>query len=443
MNTYEIDYLSAKPADWETKKFRQVFDFFKGLSITKDNLLEEGIPVISYGQVHSKDNSGFGLCDALYRFVSKDYLYTDKKCLVKPGDFIFADTSEDYAGVGNCAYIDRNEPIFAGYHSIVARPSETENYYGKYFAFLFMTDFWRSQIRAEVMGIKVFSITQKLLRNTVVIVPPVAEQQAIADFLDDKCSQIDGIIADIEKQIEILKSYKKSLITETVTKGLDKTAKMKDSGVEWIGQIPEHWDVKRLKYLIKIKDGTHDTPNYVEPSETTYKFITPKVIDYELKNIDFENAKHVSEKDFYEIYKRSDVKKNDIIMPMIGTIGNPVIVETDEKFAIKNVALFKTCNDAIMAKNIFYQFYSDVVLEQFGSMARGGVQTFVSLEILGNLYVIDIPCEHMKLIVNYLDAKCQKLDSIITTKQTQLTKMQQHKKSLIYEYVTGKKRVAI
>ncbi|MBP3197576.1 MAG: restriction endonuclease subunit S, partial [Butyrivibrio sp.] len=225
MNTYEMDYRIPAPNGWHYKKFRQIFNLSKGLGITKEDLTDDGMPVISYGQVHSKSNSGYSLNPSLYRYVSDKYIKSDSKCLVEKGDFIFADTSEDYLGVGNCVFIDNNKSIFAGYHSIIARFADQEEYCGRYFAFLFLTDFWRTQIRAEVMGIKVFSITQKLLRDSFVLVPPKKEQQIIAKFLANRCAKIDSIIADIEKQIELLNEYKKSLITETVTKGLNKKAK--------------------------------------------------------------------------------------------------------------------------------------------------------------------------------------------------------------------------
>lgn len=271
--------------------------------------------------------------------------------------------------------------------------------------------------------------------------PKKSEQTLIADFLDNQCEIIDSIASDIENQIKILQKYKKSLITETITKGLSKSVTMKDSGIKWIGSIPEHCQIKRLKFLTVIKDGTHDTPDYVDEGENTYPLITSKYIDYDRKTICFNDAKHISFDDFTSIYKRSNVEKGDIIMPMIGTIGNPVIVETEKKFAIKNVALFKTCGDNITAKFIFYQFYSDVLLEQFSYMSKGGVQSFVSLQILGNLCFVDTSCKLKKQLVNYLDEQCTNIDSIMESKKEQLNKMQQHKKSLIYEYVTGKKRM--
>ena len=273
------------PEDWDEVKFRQIFWFGKGLSITKDDLVEEGVPVISYGQVHSKTNSGTGLCDDLYRYIPESYLKTGRNCIVRRNDFIFADTSEDYAGIGNCAFIDRDEIIFAGYHSIIARPIRND-IHPKYFAYLFLSNCWRDQIRASVMGIKVFSITQKLLRDTYVLLPTLDEQRAITQILDDECSKIDCLCVQLEKQIDLLKRYKKSIISHAVTRGIVSSLPLKDSGIEYIGQIPAHWDVKRMKYILStpLQYGANETGDEYNEDWPRYIRITDITEDNELKD---------------------------------------------------------------------------------------------------------------------------------------------------------------
>lgn len=210
-----ISRVGDIPQNWKIKRLKYLFKFCKGLPITKDNLIDQGLPVISYGQIHAKTNNGVDVRPHLLRFVDFSYQTFYPLSQVMRGDFVFADTSEDYEGCGNCVYKRNDSLLFAGYHTIIAHSIvESDN---RFFAYLFQTDIWRKQIREKVSGVKVFSITQKTLSNTYLILPPIDEQREIADYLDNKCAEIEQIIADKKSQIETLDGYKKSLIYEYVT----------------------------------------------------------------------------------------------------------------------------------------------------------------------------------------------------------------------------------
>jgi type I restriction enzyme S subunit len=208
---WDIDY----PNHWDIKRIREMFSFRKGLSITKANLVEEGIPVISYGQVHSKKNTGVGVNQDLIRFVGKSYLETNTSSLVELGDFIFADTSEDVEGCGNCVYVDTDDTLFAGYHSIIMHPADVAN--GKYLAYLFQSQAWRTQIRKKVNGVKVYSITQQMLKDSFVLIPPEKEQMEIVSYLENICLQIAALVEKEHCKIEELRELKTRIITDTVT----------------------------------------------------------------------------------------------------------------------------------------------------------------------------------------------------------------------------------
>lgn len=210
-----IEWIGKIPEGWGIEKLKSYFNFGKGLPITKENLVKEGIPVISYGQIHSKCNTGTEIRKELIRFVIKDWLESNPQSLVSKGDFIFADTSEDIDGCGNCVFIDKNMTLFAGYHTIIL--SSLHKNVSKYLAYLFKSDNFRSQIRSLVSGIKVFSITQRILKKLLIILPSETEQQEIADYLDIKCAEIDKLIEKKEQLISELETYKKSLIYEYVT----------------------------------------------------------------------------------------------------------------------------------------------------------------------------------------------------------------------------------
>lgn len=209
-----IEWIGKIPQDWGVNRVKYLFMSSKGLSITKENLIEEGLPVISYGQIHSKTNTGTDIPEDLLRYVSYDYRKFSLSKIEK-FDFAFADTSEDYDGCGNCVYKRTDDELYGGYHVVILKSRLKQD--NRYFAYLFQTDAWRKQIRTRASGIKVFSITQKILNEASVIIPAIDEQQRIADYLDTKCEEIDKIIKQKHEQLSVLEEYKKSLIYEYVT----------------------------------------------------------------------------------------------------------------------------------------------------------------------------------------------------------------------------------
>lgn len=213
---------------------------------------------------------------------------------------------------------------------------------------------------------------------------------------------------------------------------MNRYEKYKDSGIAWIGEIPEHWEVGRLKYFCKITDGTHDTPKYINKSNYSYPLITSKCILNGF--IDYNLANHITEQDYMEINKRSNVELNDVIMPMIGTVGNPAIIESNIKFSIKNVALFKMQKDIFKAKYLKYLLNSNIVLEQFSKGNRGGVQQFVSQEFLKNITII--LNNKYPLIAEYLDWKCGEIDKVVTTREKQIKLLGELRTSIISRAVT-------
>lgn len=214
-----IKWIGEIPKHWNTEKINSFFRFGKGLSISKADLQEQGIPVISYGQIHSKNNKGVRETEELIRFVDNSYLVKSSKSLLHRNDILFADTSEDVKGIGNCVRISREGEIFAGYHTVIAFNKTGKD--TKYWAYLFQSELWRNQLRQLTNGVKVFSISQKNLRKCLIINPPQNEQAMIVSYLDKKCAEIDTLISRQEQIIEKLKELKTSTIAHVVTGKVD------------------------------------------------------------------------------------------------------------------------------------------------------------------------------------------------------------------------------
>ncbi len=214
-----VKWLGEVPEHWKIIKNRHILKFSKGLSITKENLTDEGIHCVSYGEIHSKFGFDFNSKIDPMKYVSVDYLNTDLNSLLNYGDFIFADTSEDFEGSGNFSYLNNDEPVFAGYHTVIARLKLQHQ--PRFIAYMFDSNAHRKQIQTAVKGIKVFSITQGILKDIHACIPPISEQIAIVDFLDAEVSRINTLKIQQKDLIEKLKEYRASVISHAVTGKID------------------------------------------------------------------------------------------------------------------------------------------------------------------------------------------------------------------------------
>lgn len=210
-----IEWIGMIPEGWDVLKLKSSYSFGKGLSITKADLCEQGLGLISYGQIHSKDNIGASVRGSLIRYLPFDHECLSDNSRVSINDIVFADTSEDLDGCGNCIFIDSENVKYAGYHTIILHPKTKET--SRYFGYLFATDAWKTQIRENASGVKVYSITQDMLKNAYLLAPPIETQYQIVSFLDAKCAEIDVLIEANEKTINQLKEYRQSVIFGAVT----------------------------------------------------------------------------------------------------------------------------------------------------------------------------------------------------------------------------------
>lgn len=406
-----IEWIGQIPKEWKIVPFKAYFTTGKGLSFTKADLTPQGHAVVSYGQVHSKVNTGTRLDDTLLRYIPDSITENGDASRMNKGDFIFADTSEDLEGCGNCVYVDRNMELYAGYHSVTAKPKV--QYDNKFLAYYFLTPCWRSQIRSRVTGIKVYSISQSIINKTYIFVPPLSIQQKIADYLDKVCDEVDEMVTLQETMIEELKAYKQSVITEAVTKGLNPNVPMRNSGIDWIGEIPEHWEISKLKYYINVDSGDAIT------------------------------SEQISDKGLYPVYGGgeimgyfSDYNITDdyLIVGRVGARCGCVTMPNKKCWATDN---------ALVIKSDWYKQYLFYLLDgaNLNRLNTSNAQPLITATKLKNVYVPIMGLEEQRTIASYLDTKCSEIDSLITLKQAKIEELKEYKKSVIYEYVTGKKEV--
>lgn len=412
-----IDWIGQIPEEWEMSKIRYLV-----ATRSEKRITDSSVPYIGLENIESQTG----------KFV-KTGIQVDKSenIVVEIGDVLFGKLRPYLRKYWRATFTSTASSEF-----LVFQSSELDM---NFLYYAIQSDSFIEEVNTSTYGSKMPRASWEYIKNMRIAFPTsLVEQQKIADFLDKKTAQLDKAKNLLEEQIQKLKDYRASLIYETVTKGLDKNVPMKDSGIDWIGQVPEGWGVSKLKNLLKIKDGTHDTPSYVDSG---IPLITTKNINSFSNYIDFSTAKNISYKDYILINRRSDVEYGDILMPMIGTVGGAVQVTTKNSFSIKNVALFKAGFDLIMSKYLYYQLNSDIVNNQLEFLMSGGVQSFVSISILEQLQIINPSEKDKKKIVRFLDEKTQKIDKLIQIKNQQIENINKQRQTLIYDYVTGKRRV--
>lgn len=288
------------------------------------------------------------------------------------------------------------------------------------------------------------SLTEEQLGMINTIVPPLPEQKSIADFLDSKCSEIDGLISDIQKQITTLEEYKRSVITESVTKGLNPDAEMKDSGVEWIGEIPKMWDYSRLGYesYIRARLGWKGlkADEYVPEG---YAFIS--AFNIQNNKLVWEPLNYITEERYNES-PEIKLSVGDVIIVKDGAgVGKCARIDelplggTAPNSSIGVITPFEKLEYRYLSYYLQSAIFGNFVMKLLNGM---GVP-HLTQEMLGNINILIPPKNEQVEIADYLDEKIFEIDECISAKQEQLSVLEDYKKSLIYEYVTGKKEVYV
>lgn len=281
------------------------------------------------------------------------------------------------------------------------------------------------------------------VENFPIVFPQLREQVLIASFLDHKCFNINSIINDLEKQIEILERYKKSVITKAVTKGLNPDVELKDSGVKWIGEVPIYWEITRFQDIAFFKKGPFGSAltinMFVDKAEDTIKV-------YEQKNAigkDYTLGEYYITKSYFGAMRNFEVFPGDVIVSCAGTIGECYIMPESMDKGIINQALMRVKFKESVSKKYFLYIFDFLISEQSATDSNGSaMKNIPPLNILKK-YKVPLPSmEEQNRISDFLDKRCYEIDSIIEDKKNQLETIRKYKNSLIYEYVTGKKRVS-
>ena len=419
-----VEWIGEIPEDWKAIRVKDKYIFDTGFT-----------PETKHSEFYSDEN-GFewvtisdlnnGKVDSPTKsLISRDYVRLTNRIQAPAGCLLYSFK----LSVGQIAKTDR--PLFTNEALACFFPTKAVNIdFLKYSCALI-----EHSANTNIYGAKI--LNQQTINNAHVVFPPLEVQQKIVDFLDRKCAEIDELVVDIQEQIAVLVQYKKSVITEAVTKGLNPKVPMKDSGIEWLGVVPEHWDIKPLKYIFMIISGS--TPNSADPElwDGDIIWITPadfKTRDYHVHS----GHRNITERGFKSCSTHF-VPANSLIFSKRAPIGSVVI--NNVPLCINQGCLACVPQSTLDIK--FYYYLMSIYEDVFHLFGSGTTFKEISATVFGNIRFAVPSIDEQHCIVCYLVPKCSEIDAVIDEKKVQLEALAEYKKSLIYEYVTGKKEVHV
>lgn len=421
-----IAWIGEIPSHWETDNIGSLY------SQRNEKVSDKDYPPLSVSKM--------GVVPQLETAAKTDD--GDNRKLVRKGDFAINSRSDRRGSCGISAY-DGSVSLI----NTILTPRTEMN--PRFYDWLFHTSVFADEFYKWGHGIvdDLWTTRWAEMKRISIVVPPIAEQQSIADFLDKKCGEIDEMVSLQEKIVEELKAYKQSVITEAVCKGLNPDVPMKDSGIEWIGQIPEGWKVCRVKdILVEGKEGIKIGPfgsaltNKTE-GEGVYKIYG----QWNIVDKDFTAGKnYISAETYNELFSYRIVS-GDVLVSLMGTVGKCAVIPNDIQEGIMDSHVIKIRLNNRICSSFFEYIYdkdnSTFVYEQIQRVKKGSIMDGLNSSIVKSLFILLPPIEKQIEIADYLDTKCAEIDTLISLKQSKIDALKEYKKSIIYEYITGKKEI--
>lgn len=415
-----VEWLGQVPHCWDVKKVKNIFHLIVEPA-AKNNQCEllsvyTDIGVKPRAELEERGNKAST---------------TDGYWIVKKGDIVVNKLLAWMGAIGLSEYDGVTSPAYD-----ILRPHQQIN--GKFFHYLFRTPLCLSEFKKNSRGIMDMRLRLYFeeLGNIYIPFPSYQEQQKIAQFLDDKTAKIDQAVNLAEKQIALLKEHKQILIQNAVTRGLNPDVPLKDSGVEWIRQVPEHWDVKKLKFVSKINQ--HTLP------ENTNGSLIIKYVD--IGSVSFENGiEKVENFSFKNAPSRARrlANKGDIVVSTVRTYLKAITMVKEEYQDCIFSTGFAVVTSNECLKDSFFELYakSDAFTEQVSVFSKGMSYPAINSTDLSNLWITVPPLSEQQKIADYLDTQTAKIDQAIALKTAHIEKLKEYKNVLINDVVTGKVRV--
>jgi len=421
-----IEWIGEIPSHWEVLNLRKrPFNFEVGKREQTD--LKE---VVSIGGEHIQEERFF--LENL-KYVSLEFFETAKNGKIREADILLV---KDGATIGKAMFVDRLpfEKMMLNEHVYKIEAN-------KFFYYIIQSPETQYQFWMNNQSSAQESITSNTLKSFVFCWPNEQEQTAIANYLDRKTAEIDELIADKKRLLELYEEEKTAIINQAVTKGINPNVPLKDSGIEWLGEIPEHWYATSLKRLVetKITDGPHETPTFLLEG-------VPFVSAEAVKNgkIDFNYARgFISDEDDEKYSKKCKPKRNDIFIVKSGsTTGKIALVDFDANFNIWSPLALVRVNEKVDFMFMYYALQSTYFQDSIKLFWSYGTQPNIGMNVIENLKVTFAPDSIEQLqIVKHIEQTTMQIDNQISRIQKLIELLTEYRTALISEVVTGKIKV--
>jgi type I restriction enzyme S subunit len=423
-----VEWLGDIPKHWEVKKLKYESDVVLGKMLCTENKGNYQLKPYLKSKNIQWLNVDISSVDEMWFSPVEMELYR-----IKDGDLILSEGGE----VGKtCIWNGELEECYI--QNSAHKVTFSKQNHSRFFLYLFFIAGNIGLFDSIVNKVSIAHLTRDKLTNIDFVFPPLLEQTAIAAFLDRKTAQIDQAVAIKEKQIALLKERKQILIQNSVTRGLNLDAPMRDSGVEWIGEIPTHWKVSHIKYLGKIINGfAFDSGSFTENGIRVMK-----ISNIQTMSIDWSDASYIHEK-YFELYSQFQIQVGDLVFaltrPIISTGIKAAIVNSDEKILLNQRNAVLRPNQKAIKAWLFFIILNEYFVKEFEKQIdRTGQQPNISTQAIGNLKV-PIPCVQEQIaIVTHIETQSAKIDKVIALQQQQIDKLKEYKATLINSAVTGK-----
>lgn len=407
-----VPWIGNMPADWELVSIKRLFTIGRGRVIAQTELDETGYPVYSS---QTKDNGCLGYIDT-YDYDYPQLTWTTDGA--NAGSIFLRD------GYYNCTNVCGTlNPI----------GDLVDLRYQKYA----LEHIAYNERRIDTNGYKIMNNEMAIIKT---LLPPLSVQHQIADYLDIKCTQIDNIIVTEQAVIEKLQEYKRAIIIQAITRGLNPSTKMKKTELEWIGMIPEHWNVKKIKYLTS-KIGSGKTPKGGSDVYTDEGILFIRSQNVYDGYFDLSSAVFISP-EIDCTMSNTRVYRDDVLLNITGgSIGRSCLYEFDELANVNQHVCIIRCNSQMRPKFMQYFWNSSIGKTSIDIYQSGANREGLNFFEIGNTVVPTPELDEQEQIIDYLDNKCDAIDRVISQKLTIIDTLAEYKRSLIYEVVTGKKEV--